>query len=84
VIEFLTPPVRLVSDHYGTHAVVWDREFKNLYCGQIGPTFHIRDEVLNPDFGVFHEPVEWRWVADGDCPQIIPKPSGQWSMEKQI
>jgi lipopolysaccharide transport system ATP-binding protein len=84
MIEFLTPPVRLVSELYGTHAVVWDREFKNLYCGQIGPTFHVRDEVLDPEFGVFHEPAEWRWSANGDYQQIIPKPFGQWGMEEQI
>lgn len=84
MIEFLTPPVRLVSELYGTHAIVWDREFKNLYCGQIGPTFHIRDDVLNPEFGVFHEPAEWRWGAIGDYQQTIPKYSGQKSMGEQV
>jgi len=84
MIEFLTPPVRLVSELYGTNAVVWDRDFKNLYCGQIGPTFHIRDDVLNPEFGVFHEPAEWRWAANGDSQQIVPEPSGQWGMGEQV
>ncbi|MCI0389850.1 MAG: ABC transporter ATP-binding protein [Acidobacteria bacterium] len=83
VIELLTPPVRLVSELYGTHAIVWDREFKNLYCGQIGPTFHIRDEVLNPEFGVIHEPAEWRWRSNGDCQQIVPATIGEWSTEEQ-
>jgi lipopolysaccharide transport system ATP-binding protein len=62
-IELLTPPLRLVSDLYGAYAAVWDQEFKNLYSAQTGPTFHVRDEILNPDFGVFHEPAEWRWSA---------------------
>ncbi len=64
VIELLTPQLRLVSDLYGTHTVVWDEEFKNLYCGQIGPTFHVRDDVLNPQFGVIHEPAEWHWEKE--------------------
>jgi lipopolysaccharide transport system ATP-binding protein len=65
-IELLTPPLRLVSDLYGVYAAVWDQEFKTLYSGQTGPNFHIRDEILNSDFGVFHEPAEWRWSANGD------------------
>jgi lipopolysaccharide transport system ATP-binding protein len=65
VIELLTPPLRLVADLYGAYAAVWDQEFKTLYSAQTGPNFHIRDETLNSDFGVFHEPAEWRWDANG-------------------
>jgi lipopolysaccharide transport system ATP-binding protein len=65
-IELLTPPIRLVSDLYGTYAAVWDQEFKNLYSAQTGPNFHIRDESLNSNFGVFHEPAEWRWRFNGN------------------
>jgi lipopolysaccharide transport system ATP-binding protein len=82
VIELLTPPLRLVSDLYGTHTVVWDEEFKNLYCGQIGPTFHVRDEVLNPQFGVIHEPAEWRWRTNSDGKQVTSLPSGELIKEK--
>src|SRR5262245_45737151 len=64
-IELLTPPLRLVSDLYGVYAAVWDQEFKTLYSGQTGPNFHIRDETLNSDFGVFHEPAVWRWSDNG-------------------
>jgi lipopolysaccharide transport system ATP-binding protein len=64
-IELMTPPLRLVSDLYGAYAAVWDREFKTLYSAQTGPNFHIRDETLTSDFGVFHEPAEWRWSANG-------------------
>jgi hypothetical protein len=66
-----------VSDLYSTYAGVWDREFKNLYCGQIGPNFHVRDEVLNQHFGVFHVPGEWRWGVNGN--ERIR--SGEWGME---
>jgi homopolymeric O-antigen transport system ATP-binding protein len=81
VIELQTPPLRLVSDQYGSWAIVWDREFKNLYCGQIGPNFHVRDEVLNSDFGVFHEPAEWNWRANGAHNQVMLEPSGSPSEE---
>lgn len=60
-IELLTPPLRLVSDLYAAYAAVWDQEFKNLYSAQTGPNFQVRDETLNADLGVFHEPAEWRW-----------------------
>ena len=83
VIELLTPPLRLVSDHYGTHTIVWDQEFKNLYCGQIGPTFDVRDEVLNPEFGVFHVPAEWRWSANGSGKRPASLPSSQLIKEKK-
>jgi lipopolysaccharide transport system ATP-binding protein len=76
VIELLTQPLRLVSDLYSTYALVWDQEFKNLYCGQIGPNFHVRDDVLNQHFGVFHVPAEWRWGVNGN--EKIG--SGEWGM----
>jgi homopolymeric O-antigen transport system ATP-binding protein len=78
VIELLTPPLRLVSDLYSTYAGVWDREFKNLYCGQIGPNFHVRDEVLNQHFGVFHVPGEWRWGVNGHKKTGVG--SGEWGV----
>jgi len=71
VIELQTPPLRLVSDQYGSWTIVWDRDFKNLYCGQIGPNFHVRDEVLNSNFGVFHEPAEWNWRVNSAGKQVM-------------
>jgi len=75
VIELLTLPLRLVSDLYSTYAVVWDHEFKQLYCGQIGPNFHVRDEVLNQHFGVFHVPGEWRWGVNSGGKRVAATPS---------
>jgi len=69
-IELLTPPIRLVSDQYGTYVAVWDQEFKNLYSAQNGPNFQIRDQVLNSNFGVFHEPAEWYWRDNGHGNQV--------------
>jgi lipopolysaccharide transport system ATP-binding protein len=60
-IELLTPPLKLVAEMYEVHAMVWDQQFQNLMCAQVGQNFHIRHESLNPDFGIFHEPAEWSW-----------------------
>jgi len=82
MIELLTPPLRLVSDAYSTYTSVWDHEFKSLYCEQIGPNFHVSDEVLNEHFGVFHVPAEWRWGVNGDGKQVKSLPFDQLSWEK--
>jgi lipopolysaccharide transport system ATP-binding protein len=63
VIEMTTGPLRLVSDLYAIHVLVWDTKFQHLYCAQIGKNFHVRDALLSTQFGVFHEPAEWRWFA---------------------
>ncbi len=62
-VEVLTPPLKLVSELYAIHILVWDEQFKHLYCGQVGTTFHVRHQVLSTHFGVFHEPAEWRYRA---------------------
>jgi homopolymeric O-antigen transport system ATP-binding protein len=70
VIELLTPPIRLTPDFYGAYLAVWDQEFKNLYSAQTGPNFRVRGDTLDSNFGVFHEPAEWRWEAKGDGNQV--------------
>ena len=59
-LELLTPPLKLVSELYMLHLLVWDQKFQKLYCAQGGSTFHVRDELLSTSFGVFHEPAQWR------------------------
>lgn len=58
-IELLTPPIKLVSDLYTIHLLVWDSHFQRLYCAQVAKKFHVSHPVLNSDFGVFHEGAEW-------------------------
>ncbi len=58
-IELLTPPLNLVSESYSIIVLVRDAKFEHLYCAQVGKTFHVRHELLNTHFGVFHEPGEW-------------------------
>ena len=70
-IELLTPPLRLVAELYTVHVMVWDTKFEKLYSAQIGMTFHIRHQLLNTHFGVFHETAEWFWhTSEGVCPGI--------------
>src|SRR5439155_25655455 len=40
-IELLTPPVKLVSELYAVHVLVWDKAFQRLYCAQVGKNFHV-------------------------------------------
>lgn len=62
VIELTTPPLKLISELYTVQVLVWDSKFQRLYCAQSGKSFHIRDAMLSTQFGVFHEPGEWRWA----------------------
>jgi lipopolysaccharide transport system ATP-binding protein len=59
VIELLTPPLSLVSESYKIHVLIRDSKFEKLYCAQHGKTFHVRHDILNTHFGVFHEQGEW-------------------------
>jgi len=65
-IELLTPPLKLTAELYTAHVMVWDGKFERLYSAQVGDTFHVRHDVLNTHFGVFHESAEWLGVPDGD------------------
>jgi lipopolysaccharide transport system ATP-binding protein len=59
MIELLTPPLNLVSESYKICVLVRDTKFEHLYCAQVGKTFHVRHDLLNTHFGVFHEQGEW-------------------------
>ena len=58
-IELLTPPLNLVSESYSIYVLVRDAKFEHLYCAQVGKSFHVRHDLLNTHFGVFHEQGEW-------------------------
>ena len=64
-VEVLTPPVKLISELYSIHVLIWDREFKQLYFSrQAGASFHVRHDLFTSHFGVFHEPGQWSWRPD--------------------
>jgi lipopolysaccharide transport system ATP-binding protein len=59
VIELLTPPLNLVAESYKIYVLIRDASFEQLYCAQTAKTFHIRHEILNTHFGVFHQEGQW-------------------------
>lgn len=59
VIELLTPPLNLVAESYKIYVLIRDASFEQLYCAQTASTFHIRHDILNTHFGVFHEEGQW-------------------------
>ncbi len=58
-IELMTPPLKIVSESYEIHVLVWDEEFKRRYCFQRGRCFHVRHHLFSTHFGVFHEEAQW-------------------------
>jgi lipopolysaccharide transport system ATP-binding protein len=62
VIELVTPKLKLVAEMYSLCLLVWDQGYERLYCAQEGPSFHVRHDTLDTEFGVFHEAGEWRWA----------------------
>ncbi len=71
VIELLTPPLSLVAESYKILILVRDTKFEKLYCAQSGKSFHVRHEILNTHFGVFHEQGEWSMPNNIEYQQII-------------
>jgi len=64
-VEVLTPPLRLVSDLYSLHVLVWDTELQERYfVQQTGVSFQVRHNLFNTHFGVFHEPGQWTWLSN--------------------
>jgi len=57
--ELLLPPVKLVADLYAVHVMAWDEKFQQLYGAQIGGSFHVRHDLFNSHFGVYHEAADW-------------------------
>lgn len=60
VLQLDLPPLRLVAEMYAIKITVREKGFGPILCEQIGTTFHVRDALLDINFGVFHEPGEWR------------------------
>lgn len=80
VIELLTPPLNLVSESYKIYVLIRDSSFEQLYCAQTAKTFHIRHDILNTHFGVFHEEGQWFMPLQNGTPiesrsGVLPVPS---------
>jgi len=63
VIELEIPELKLTSERYTLSILVREKGFQSLLCGQVGGVFHIRHELFDTHFGVFHETGQWKWQA---------------------
>lgn len=59
-IEITTPPLLLTSDSYRINLIVREAGYGEALCEQTGTTFHVKDDLFDRHFGVFHEPARWR------------------------
>jgi len=66
VIELVTPPIKLIAEHYFFSLTMRERGHGDLAVGQMGSTFHVRHPIFlsYPAYGIFREPGEWRHLAD--------------------
>jgi lipopolysaccharide transport system ATP-binding protein len=65
-IEVLTPPLKIVSESYVIHVLVWDKDFQRMHCFHRGFHFHVRHHLFSTHFGVFHEQGEWSMPDKAD------------------
>jgi lipopolysaccharide transport system ATP-binding protein len=63
MLELDIPSCTLTAQMYSMRIEVRRKGYQDIVCAQIGTTFHIRDELLDTHFGVFHEPGVWRGDA---------------------
>jgi lipopolysaccharide transport system ATP-binding protein len=62
-VELNTGQIKLTAEKYVVHVLVRQQHAnggEKLLCAQVGRTFHVRHELLNSRFGVFHESASWR------------------------
>ena len=63
-LDLQLPPMKLVSEMYSISVLIREKGFQQILSGQTAGTFHVRHDLFNTHFGVFHEEASWRMVAD--------------------
>jgi lipopolysaccharide transport system ATP-binding protein len=58
--------MRLVAEMYTVAILVREPGFGRVICSQTGGTFHVRHHLLDPHFGVYHEPGRWSWSTEAE------------------
>jgi lipopolysaccharide transport system ATP-binding protein len=58
-VELRLPPLKLVAEMYVVNVTVREKGFQEIICDQTVTTMHVRHELLNSHFGVFHERADW-------------------------
>jgi lipopolysaccharide transport system ATP-binding protein len=71
-IELLTPPLSLVSELYTIEILVRERGFQRLLGATMAGTFHVRDDLLDLHFGVFHEAGQWTLARTETAARVQP------------
>jgi lipopolysaccharide transport system ATP-binding protein len=61
MIELRTTPLKLVAGSYAVHLLIRKKGFQELLGAQVGITFHVRHDLFDEHFGVFHESGAWVW-----------------------
>ena len=59
VVELRLPSMKLVAEMYTVNVAVRKKGFQDLICNQTVTTMHVRHDLLNSHFGVFHEQAQW-------------------------
>jgi lipopolysaccharide transport system ATP-binding protein len=59
-IELDLPPIKLVSEMYSLSVLIRKKGFQEILCGQSAGIFHVKHQLFDTHFGVFHETPEWR------------------------
>jgi lipopolysaccharide transport system ATP-binding protein len=62
-IELETPPLKVVSEAYTISILVREPGFGKVLCAQLGGAFHVRHELFDMHFGVYHESGRWSTPA---------------------
>lgn len=59
IVELELPPINLVSEMYTISILIREPGFKQILSGQMAGTFHVRHDMFNTHFGVFHDTGRW-------------------------
>jgi len=71
------PPLKLVSEAYTVSILVREPGFGRVLCQQMGGSFHVRHDLFDMHFGVFHESAEWTFRALPQRTASEPAPLGR-------
>lgn len=70
-IELQLPEMKLISEMYSISVIIRQKGFQRILAGQTAGTFHVRHELYNTHFGVFHEDASWQLTPDGAATRRI-------------
>jgi lipopolysaccharide transport system ATP-binding protein len=66
------PPLKLVAEAYTLSILVREPGFGKVLCQQVGGAFHVRHDLFDHHFGVYHEPAKWSHAAERETAAPLP------------